>query len=342
MNYISFITKGLQEISKQELISIKNLQILNTKPKFIQFTYNQNPLNLKQLKTIDDIAIYISETTVHSLVKLDIDVDLIKKSIKYIQDFRKTDNTFSITLSKYKNDEIKEEELKQILSTYLSDKLDLKYTPRNHENIDIRINITQDSCLISLKLFPQSLYRREYQHESNLGALRSTIAGAMIYKITEGLENVKIVDNFCGSGTLLCEALSIGNEVYGGDIDPEAVDITKRNLKKIKNKEFEILQLDATQTKWKENSFDIAVTNFPWDKQIKVNRMYKLIDDSIKEYSRILKKESRIAFISTKPEILIKCIKKYFDLKQLETYKIGYLGQVPTIVLGWVNRKKEE
>jgi 23S rRNA G2445 N2-methylase RlmL len=63
-----------------------------------------------------------------------------------------------------------------------------EYTPLNHENIDIRINITVSLCLISIKLFSQSLFKRDYDPESNLGSLRSTIAGAMIYKITKGLK----------------------------------------------------------------------------------------------------------------------------------------------------------
>lgn len=341
MKYIAFVTKGLEEISKDELLSSKNLKILDIKQKFIEFNYDGNPLNLKTLKTIDDIGIYISEIPAEQLVKLDLnsEVELIKKAIRDIQMFREIENTFSITLSRYKNENVKEDEIKQILSQYFSKEFNLEYTPLNHENIDIRINITEDICLISVKLFSQSLFKRDYGHESNLGSLRSTIAGAMIYKITKGLKNQKVVDNFCGTGTLLCEALTFGNEVYGGDIDSEAVNITKRNLRKIVNREFEIFQMDAVKTRWRDNSFDIAVANFPWDKQIKVNRMYKLLDKSIQEYSRILKEESRIAFISTKPEMLIKCIKRYFNLETLESYKIGYLGQTPTIVFGWMCKK---
>ena len=341
MKYIAFVTKGLEEISKDELLSFKNLRILDIKQKFIEFNYDGNPLNLKTLKTIDDIGIYISEIPANQLVKLDLnsEVGLIKKAIQNIQTFRKINNTFSITLSKYKNEDIREDEMKQVLSQYFSKEFNFEYTPLNHENIDIRINITESLCLISIKLFSQSLFKRDYDHESNLGSLRSTIAGAMIYKITKGLKDQKVVDNFCGTGTLLCEALTLGNEVYGGDIDSEAVNITKRNLSRILNREFEIFQMDAVKTKWRDNSFDIAVTNFPWDKQIKVDRMYKLLDKSIQEYSHILKAESRVAFISTKPEMIIKCIKKYFNLETLESYKVGYLGQTPTIVFGWVYKK---
>ena len=67
--------------------------------------------------------------------------------------------------------------------------------------------------------------------------------------------------------------------------------------------------------------------------------MSYLVDTSIKEYSRILKKESKIGIITTKPELIIKYLKKYFDIQDIEEYRIGYLGQVPTIVLARLSRK---
>jgi hypothetical protein len=70
----------------------------------------------------------------------------------------------------------------------------------------------------------------------------------------------------------------------------------------------------------RDNSFDIAVTNFPWDKQIKVDRMYKLLDNPYRSI-HIFEGRVRVAFISTKPEMIIKCIKKYFNLETLEVIK---------------------
>ena len=98
----------------------------------------------------------------------------------------------------------------------------------------MRFNISEEKCLITIKVFTKSLFHREYEHESHLGCLRSTIAASMLYRLVGEDSNLKVVDNFCGSGTFLCEALMLGNEVYGNDIDKSAVDVTKRNLNRIR------------------------------------------------------------------------------------------------------------
>ena len=341
MQYIAFVTKGLEKISEDEIQSLKDTDILSTEQKTIKFEYSGKLENLKTLRTVDDIGIYISEISVENLKELRIDneLEIIKEVIDIISQYRDINERFSITISKYKNNDIKEDDLKQILSKYFSSNLNLLYTPLDHSNIDIRFNISEEKCLITIKVFTKSLFHREYEHESHLGCLRSTIAASMLYRLVGEDSNLKVVDNFCGSGTFLCEALMLGNKVYGNDIDKSAVDVTKRNLNRIRKGEYNITNYDASNTKWKNNFFDIAISNYPWDKQIKVDKMSYLVDTSIKEYSRILKKESKIGIITTKPELIIKYLKKYFDIQDIEEYKIGYLGQVPTIVLASINRR---
>lgn len=334
MIYIAFVTKGLETISRDELSSIDGVEIISVDQKFIRFSYQGNIEALKNLKTVDDIGILIADIEIDSLItlKLDSEVDLIKKVVPFISNLRDVNRSFSLTISKYRNEEVNVEDMKLTLSKYFTDKLGFSFQPLEHTNFDIRLSMNQSICTISVKLFPESLYKRSYNHESNLGAIKSTIAASMLYKLANGLGKVKVVDTFCGSGTILCEALIYGYHVYGGDIDPEAVGIALKNLNRIKNGSYDLRTEDATKTSWADNSFDIAVSNFPWDKQIKVNHMYKLIEGSIKEYRRILKRVSYIGIISTKPQIVVKLLKKYFEVTNIEEYKIGYLGQTPTIV----------
>lgn len=340
MIYIAFVTKGLEEISKEELLAIEGVKIISVDQKVIRFSYEGDITIFNNLITVDDIGIYIADTNIRYLSNLTLEneTEKIKSLIPFISKFRNVDKTFSITLSKYKNSEIKEEEIKNNLSKYFTNVLGFDYQPLNHTNLDIRINVNQENCVISLKLFPESLYSRPYGHESKLGAIKSTIAGCIIYKLAQGKDHPKVIDTFCGSGTILCEALTRGMQVYGSDIDPEAIDITKRNLKMISNNTHELKVENASRTSWKNSFFDIAISNFPWNKQIKVNQMYKLIDSAIKEYARVLKPSASIGIISTKPQIVIKRLKKSFNVVHLDEYKIGYLGQTPTIILADVKK----
>ena len=148
-----------------------------------------------------------------------------------------------------------------------------------------------------------------------------------------GKESSKLVDNFCGSGTILAEAHILEFNIYGGDIDIKNVMNTKKNLSNLNFKQFEnIKEVDATKTKWQSNFFDFAVSNLPWDKQISVERITDLYIKTLEEYKRILKPNGRLSLLVHKPQILIRYAKKYFPNHKIESTKISFTGQSPTIV----------
>ncbi|MCA9378938.1 methyltransferase domain-containing protein, partial [Candidatus Dojkabacteria bacterium] len=228
------------------------------------------------------------------------------------------------------------EQVAQAVAEKVVQSTDWTYTPLKHSNFDIRINIEKNSVLVSVKVFSDSLYKREYDHQPTPGALRSTIAAAMLYELVQGEAGLKVVDNFCGSGTFLCEAARLGCNVYGSDINPGTVEIAKSNLQKVGAKGDVCVQ-NAAHTKWPDQFFGIAISNLPWDKQIEVASITQIIDSCLAEYARILKPHGKIGMISTKPEIVAKYLRKHFQVNFLQEYKIGYLGQTPTIQLAEVS-----
>lgn len=336
MNYIAFVTKGLETICQKELERF-GVQITSTDQKFIRFSFEGNPALLKDLKTVDDIGLLICEfeTASDNLSGL-IEFESLQRGIELVKQTRKLAENFSVTVSVYQNPNYDRDKLQQQIADDISDKLALKFTQLDHTNIDLRVNIDHSIGFVSLKLFSESLFRRGYNHQSHFGALRSTIPAAMLFELTDGQKNLKVVDNFCGSGTFLCEAASMGCEVAGSDIDATVINLAKQNLQKVGLTTPQLIVQDATHTNWPNRNFDIAVANFPWGKQIEVKGLATLIDGAIKEYARILKPEAKIGFISAKPQVVLKSLEKYFKLQKLQEFKIGYLGQTPTIQLAVV------
>lgn len=156
----------------------------------------------------------------------------------------------------------------------------------------------------------------------------------MVYFATEGRKNLKVVDNFCGSGTILTESLLVGNQVFGGDVDPESVNITRENLANLGHRpEDKVKQLNAVSTNWPDHFFDAAISNFPWGKQVEVKNITDLYIGTLKEYARIVKSNGVLCLLLTKPEILIKHAKKYLPDSSIKNIKLGLLGQTPSIVL---------
>jgi 23S rRNA G2445 N2-methylase RlmL len=202
--------------------------------------------------------------------------------------------------------------------------------------LDFRVFLNPNIEFLALRLTVNTLNKRDYEIGNYMGALKPTIAAAMVQLATNNFsKEAKIVDNFCGSGTILCEAYHKGFNVFGGDINPEAIILTKKRLKMEGCLVTETLKLqDATKTKWNSSYFDCVISNLPWDKQHEVTSITDLYAGCIKEYKRILKSKFRLCIICHKPELLIKHIKKEFGNINIQRLDIGYLGQNPSIVLG--------
>jgi len=345
MKFIAFTTKGLEKISEQELkkefpkISIQEVQ---TK-RIIFLIPNPNLKKFLKLKTIDDIHILLKRIKSLSLdegsILKQIPLEEIKYSFGSISNFRKTNKTFSLTISKYQNNSINADLLKSKMSEILSQSLKMEYAEREHSNFDIRVYIEKSNFSFSVKIPKESLYNRKYRICEKKGALKPTIASALCFLVAPE-KNKKVVDNFCGVGTILCEAKLQELDVYGGDIDGESVDCAVKNIKNISPDSIgNIKLLDATKTKWSNSFFDYAISNLPWGKQADLKGIVKLYSSSISEYARILKGNGSLVLLGMNPDLMIKHLKKNFPNHKIVRFKIGFLGQNPWVVCALPEKK---
>ena len=337
MKFIAFCTKGLEKIVEQEISErIPGVNIFAVEDKRVTFEIEIDFDRLTQLKTVDDLCIFVEKFENVSkfedlLEKVD-DLDF-NQCVDVLEKYRKVDNTFSLTAS-FARTPIKPKEVIDSLSNKLSEKYSWKFTELDHSNFDIRVFIDKNVCLVGIRLTQESLQNRKYKTVSLSGSLKPTIAAAMVMIGCGNKNKLKVVDNFCGSGTILCEVKSAGNEVFGGDLNPESVSVTKQNLSYFnKDVEDKIKAQDAIKTNWPDNSFHVAISNLPWDKQIEVDSITDLYVGSLREYRRILKQNGKGVFLVSKPELFIKHAKIIFENNQIKSVPIHFLGQNPTIVI---------
>lgn len=336
MKYIAHFVKGLEEIGWKEIQNvISDAVLVEKKDKRIVFESNAHYVDLTSLKVADDIGIYFAGKIVHSID----DILILLKSIDIetindvVGDQRYLSDLFSLTISESKSALLKNENTKLLLRKYIEDTFHLSYAETNHENIDFRIFIDGNYCVVSMRLTAKPLFHRDYRIFSQPGALKPTIAQAMI-QVSGIKKGMQIVDLFCGSGTVLSEALIRGIQVCGGDSDDNSVQITKENLAIIEwGNSFRIRNELAEHTQWKDHYFDAVISNLPWDKQIKVSSLTALYEGTIKESLRILKKDGRLCLLVSNPELLVKIIRTYKKNVEISLYPIGFLGQNPTIVV---------
>ena len=339
MNFIAFTVKGLEKLAAEEVREvIYDAQIIEIQDKRVVFSSSTTYEKMALLRTVDDIGILTVKQKISTLddvlsVLKEIDFYAVQKNF---EGFRKISlGTFSVTVSMANVKAITASDLEESTISLISQKYGWKTIEKDHTNFDIRLFIDTDTLYVSVRLGTQSLHHRSYKVESQEGSLRPTVAAAMVRLATKDESNLKIVDTFCGSGTILCEALLMGNDIYGGDIDPDAVGITNLNLKQIAPVSLEHIRIQsATNTKWPNNFFDVAVSNLPWDKQIAVNSITDLYIGALAEYKRIMKENSTICVLVTKPELFIKHAKSIFPRAHIDSLKISFTGQSPPIIRG--------
>ncbi|MFH1745041.1 MAG: DNA methyltransferase [bacterium] len=197
----------------------------------------------------------------------------------------------------------------------------------------------------------KELSKRDYgrpARDDRSGMLPPKLAQIMINLSGADLKNKILLDPFCGSGTILTEALLAGFEnLIGSDISEKAISDTKKNIEWIKQNSdttnlkkihLQLFNINATEIsrKLKPNSVDIIVTE-PYlgqqrgkvDLQKQIKELEILYSRALKEFKKIIKNNGRIAIIF--PVFF----NKYFINPDLNGFKI--INSVPDSLLNSKN-----
>lgn len=326
MKFVLYTVKGLEDIVENELLQkCPDAAVISKSNKCLTIEI-ENSEPLLGLRCVDDLSIHIHDINFKTLV---IDLNALETSLDYLKKFRESHTGYTITKSIVGSTK-KAFLFEEFLKTSLAD-LGYSFNEDSRTNLDFRIFVNSNESHLSLRLTKEPLGKRSYTKAKYLGSLKPTIAASMVFLASKSLNpSAVIVDNFCGSGTLLKEAQALSYLIEGGDINVEAVRIARKVLNTKLN-----LQ-DAVRTNFKNTSFDCAISNFPWDKQHPTSSITDLYVGALKEYHRILRPQCVLCFICHKPDLLIKHIKKEFGQCYINEFKLGYLGQTPTIVLAVV------
>jgi len=332
MKLLATVTKGLEDISVSEIEEIGGIN-LEVSQKYIYFDI-EDIKKCADLRTVDDVFLKVKKTTYYENFAKDLE-EVLAEGLVSIKELRDKSQKISITISIYKNSKVDKQGLEESIKALAESGLSLKLSREDESDYNLRVIIEENNLFVGLRLFKRALKDRDYADRKNyMGSLRPTIAAAMIRMVSGDLKGLEIVDNFCGSGTFLAESSLFGHNPHGGDISESAVKVASSTLLNYFHiKKPDVFAQDAKETKWDDDSFDIAVSNYPWDSQIKVDSFTELYELSIREYARILKPQSALSFILTKPELMVKFIKQYFPEHKVVTRQIGYLGQTPWIII---------
>lgn len=196
--------------------------------------------------------------------------------------------------------------IKKAIVTRMGQKYHLDRFPEDGERFQIRFTILKDRVSVFIDTSGQGLHKRGYREVGNAAPLRETLAAAMV-SLSRYRGKGDFADPFCGSGTIPIEAALMalnrapglnrsfdsqkwvwikpkvweeaaqeardleyrGNySIWGGDIDPEAVELAKANAKKAGVDHLITFETaDATKFSRKTDS-GVIIANPPYGQRI--------------------------------------------------------------------------
>lgn len=198
------------------------------------------------------------------------------------------------------------------------------YTEEDAEAaLNLRVFLEHTEAIIGLRLLSQPLHRRAYKQSHLPGSLKPTVAAALL-RMAGAAPGLTVLDPFCGAGTILIEAASMGLNTFGGDRDEMSLRAGIENARDAGVYPY-LWRGDAARVPLAADSVDLAVTNPPWGRQIVVDESLKtLYRRAFGEMQRVVRPGGRIVLLTTLPDLI--------PAAPLEQTEISLFGQTPVIL----------
>ncbi|MBU1131256.1 methyltransferase domain-containing protein [Patescibacteria group bacterium] len=186
------------------------------------------------------------------------------------------------------------------------------------QGVDVVIIPSEDQFYLGYTLSVQKFEdysKRDYgrpQRDDKSGLLPPKLAKMML-NLSRTAVDQKILDPFCGSGTIIQEALLLGyKNIIGSDVSKKAVEFTQNNLKWLKTKlnvdlsGVEVYQLDVKKLseKIRPESINTVITEPYLGPSLKISNPAKVIKDlsklylsAFEEFFKVLKKGGKVVII---------------------------------------------
>jgi putative N6-adenine-specific DNA methylase len=212
--------------------------------------------------------------------------------------------------------------IKKAAAKKMSLKYGIEWLPEDGAEYQIQFSIMKDRVTIMLDTSGEPLHKRGYRVKSNAAPLRETIAAAMVMMSYWKFEQ-PFLDPFCGSGTIPIEAAmfkrnmapglnrhfaaekferipselwekareeareqvhNVPLEIYASDIDPECVELTKKNAESAGVGEFIKVSLCDARKAFIDKPDGTIICNPPYGERMgdkkECERLYREIGKS--------------------------------------------------------------
>jgi tRNA (guanine6-N2)-methyltransferase len=328
--------RGLEWIAAQELNSLPGLTIRDVGYRTIRAEYTGALENLLALRTVDDVFINLAEwkpvrTQRSGLADIQswaagLDLSALLELLSKTRHFP-AKPTFSVTVNFIGKRNYSWKEAQAAAATGIQRSQRWDFREEHESSLNIRIFIEHERALVGARLAQRALNQRAYKLDNLPGSLKPSAAAALNY-LAETSAGMRLVDPFCGAGTIPIEAANQGCQVLAGDWDEQAVKAARANAARA-GQDIPIIRWDARRLPLTDESTDRLVSNLPWGRQVQTGDtdLEHLYRDACGEIERILAPGGTAVFLSSVPQLLV------FERLSLETrFEISLFGQNPMVL----------
>ena len=170
-------------------------------------------------------------------------------------------------------------------------------------DVDVRVDVHDDRCLVSVQHTREALSRRQLEGYQPRAALKANVAYALLRLAHLNAPPNALLDPFCGSGTILLEAADLWPETqsYGNDWNDDAVAGARSNVERagltdhIEIREGDVWHLAE---RFADISVDLIVTNPPFGVRIGSSMDFRpFYRRVLEQFHAVLQPEGRVVML---------------------------------------------
>ena len=201
--------------------------------------------------------------------------------------------------------------------------------------VELRLLLYADSYQLLARLCALPDDRFTYRHNDVPAALDPVIAAALVRALPKPRPSARVLDPFCGSGTLLIERglLAPYKQLVGIDIAPQAVRAAKKNIAAAGLQQATIQQGDAAALKL-QAPFDELIANLPFGIRAGDHASNRAIYAALfDQLHKLLAAKARIALYTQEQKLTQGLFKGCKSLRLTRTFRVEAGGLQPTVFI---------
>lgn len=199
----------------------------------------------------------------------------------------------------------------------------LKNSPSSYE-VEVRIVERNNLCSVFLKLYSFKDNRFDYRKNEIATSINPVTAAIVIKSIEKYISpKAKVIDPFCGTGTMLIERSKLDEyeTLTGVDIFRTAISAASINSK-LANINLELIDQDILEYNASE-PFDELITNMPFDNKSATHNKYAdLYYEFINKIPSLVKTDGMVFIYTIEKQLLREVLSGNEDLELVQEIKI--------------------